>query len=390
MMNIARNLTFTILSTAVCMWLLSYGWQGHSVTLRRYPVTMEAAERLDRFPGAQYEIGYQAWFQNRTEEALTRFQRAVKGNIYLMDAWLKIGQIEAGRGNSERAARILEFSDRLTGGVYRWKWQQALLALDLNQLELFLSIVNDLIGYPKDRINALLVLDNRFAGDADAVMAALNTDHQPAYLDWLIRTDRIRDAQSVWARLAPPQQNQWELLLSYVHFLLKHKEIAAAKTAWTRAGHEGIFNPAFDRELVNKGFGWYGVSPADGRWSVKRVFQTETAPNYCVQVSFNGKENVNFSHFYQIVPVEPGRTYRLSWQWRSQSITTDQGPFRGGCRLRLRRTSRQEPDAGRKHAMASDLPASPGAGNLPRRRCPSSKAAQQTPRFEDRRQGLAG
>jgi hypothetical protein len=42
---------------------------------------------------------------------------------------------------------------------------------------------------------------------------------------------------------------------------------------------------------------------------------------------FEGKENISFGHLYQIVPVDPLITYRLTYNWRSKNITTNQGPF---------------------------------------------------------------
>jgi hypothetical protein len=49
--------------------------------------------------------------------------------------------------------------------------------------------------------------------------------------------------------------------------------------------------------------------------------------DYALRVSFSGRENISFQHFYQIFPADPETKYRLTYSWKSQGITTDQGPF---------------------------------------------------------------
>ena len=48
---------------------------------------------------------------------------------------------------------------------------------------------------------------------------------------------------------------------------------------------------------------------------------------YSLKIIFEGKENISFSHLYQIAPVDPLKTYRLTYAWQSEDISTDQGPF---------------------------------------------------------------
>ena len=48
---------------------------------------------------------------------------------------------------------------------------------------------------------------------------------------------------------------------------------------------------------------------------------------YCLHLRFLGLKNVIFSHISQIIPVEPGKVYRLSFSRKSQALTTDQGVF---------------------------------------------------------------
>ena len=46
-----------------------------------------------------------------------------------------------------------------------------------------------------------------------------------------------------------------------------------------------------------------------------------------MSVTVDGKKNGSFAHLRQIVPVEPGISYRLTAWWKGDGLSTDQGPF---------------------------------------------------------------
>ncbi len=305
-------------------FLLWYGWQERRIKLRLFEPTMEAARHLSRFPEAQYKIGYELWFKNRLPEAAALLRRAVTGDVFYMDAWVKLGEVEAAQGNLPEAGAILDYVDRLTGDVYRWKWSQAMMALKLGAQDVFLRNINGLIPVDQNRQSALFVLDNQFNGNVREVLPLLDADNLAHYLDWLMRTRRVEDARMVWAAMDKAQQEDPQRRIRYIHFLLGNKQVAAAKQVWQQ---EGISNPGFEQEFANRGFGWRAINPKHGHWKIKRALVPEVRSDFTAQVWFAGKENVNFYHLYQIVPVEPGKSYRLSYEWRSMNITTDQGPF---------------------------------------------------------------
>jgi hypothetical protein len=62
-------------------------------------------------------------------------------------------------------------------------------------------------------------------------------------------------------------------------------------------------------------------------WQGRRVYGQSRKGTHALRISFLGKENLDWHHIYQIVPVRPERAYQLTYWWKSKSITTDQGPF---------------------------------------------------------------
>lgn len=321
---ILKRITFSAVLVGLAGWLLVYSWQGREATLKLFDHTVEAAERLRIFPKVQNEIGYQLWFQNRTDEAMALFNRAIAEDIYQIDAWLRMGEIEYARGNTAEARAILRFVERLTQNVYRWKWREAMLTQGLGMDEIFVKNINHLIPFDRDRQNALFVLDQAFDNSTEAVLNVLAPGNKLFYFDWLMQWRRVGDAQIMWEAVSDSFIKTPEITLQFIHFLLSNHEIKAAKSVWEKLG---IHNPAFENEMAQKGFGWRSHNPGNGAWNIKRTVVIDIKSDYILQVVFAGEQNIHFHHLYQIVPVVPKTSYRLTYQWRSQSLTTEQRPF---------------------------------------------------------------
>ena len=308
-------------------WLLIYSWQARRVTMRSFDITLEAANRLDAFPVAQYEIGYQFWFQNQSAAALNLFRRAVTLDFCYLDAWLKLSEIEAALGNRRKAKAILEFTNQIAPNVYRWKWRQTLLAHSIGLEHVFIGNINDLIPFPKNRQNALFLLDQKYGEDTAKILKILASDNYIPYLEWLMGGRRVDDVQEVWRKLDDHDKEKPVLLSRYVNFLLHNERVADAIGVWRQAGHSGITNPKFEEEMVNQGFGWRYHNPGTEEWVIKRKYLLQSEREHVLQIAFFGQQNLSFGHFFQILPAYPGKKYRLTLDLKSRQLTTDQRPF---------------------------------------------------------------
>lgn len=321
-----KKISLTVLLVILGGWLLVYSWQARRVVLRLFDNTTIAADQLKAFPKVQYKIGYQLWFENQSEAALNLFRRAVSEDFCYLDAWLKMGEIEATRGNRRQAMDILEFTDQIAPDVFRWKWRQILLAHKLGLDQIFLRNINYLIPFRNSSQNALFLLDQAYGEDSTRILDILAPDNYISYLDWLMRGRRVEDARTVWQALDNRGTEDPALLSRYVHFLLHNKQIADAKAVWHQGGHDGITNPKFENEMINREFGWRFYNPKNEEWVIKRKYLLQSEREYVLQVTFTGEKNLSFSHFYQIIPVDPGKKYGVEWDWKSRQLTTDQRP----------------------------------------------------------------
>jgi hypothetical protein len=110
---------------------------------------------------------------------------------------------------------------------------------------------------------------------------------------------------------------------------VSHKKIKQAADI-RREGVENvdsITNSGFEDEISGRGFDWRYTANQKGKWTIRRTLSGAFSGAHCLRIRFEGKENISFSHLYQIVPIDPMTPYRLTYHWRSRDLTTDQGPF---------------------------------------------------------------
>jgi len=134
----------------------------------------------------------------------------------------------------------------------------------------------------------------------------------------------------------------------YLESLISSGQISQAERVWRDLERLGIlpgaddkgktknlvYNPGFEWNPLNAGFDWrkQNVLYVDTEFSDSSAYHGRR----CLRVDYDFPENQTSEPVYELVPVSPGQTYRLSGWVRSQDITSDSGP-------RLRVTDPQHP-----------------------------------------------
>jgi hypothetical protein len=212
--NTLVRLLITIVLVIAGIWLVRFNWQQKGIRQKNYTYTALEAKRLKPFPEAQYAYGQHAWLQNDAETAAAYFKQAVSDDVFYMDAWLKLAEAEISLGRPEVSRAILKFSDKLTAGVFRWKWAQMLLAMTLKKEDLLLRNANYLLEHAKLQADTLQLLDVYYGGDTAAAAGALESENLMAYLQWLMRWDRVEDTELVWRKISADSKPQPKDLLN--------------------------------------------------------------------------------------------------------------------------------------------------------------------------------
>ena len=86
-------------------------------------------------------------------------------------------------------------------------------------------------------------------------------------------------------------------------------------------------NAGFENEITQRGFDWRHWGDKDDNWTIERVNQEAYEGEHALRISFAGRQNIAFQNLYQIISVIPLERLRLSYVWKSDGITTDQGPY---------------------------------------------------------------
>jgi len=309
-------------------WLLYFNWLQRPIHYRTYSFSLEESNRLRLFGRAQYAHGLHAWFQNDPETAAGFFRKAVSQDLFFMDSWLKLAEAEAAMGNSEKSRDILTFTTVMTGGVFRWQWPQMLLASDLGMDTILYRNTNYLLSRRVLTQDSLQLLNIHFGGDVTAAMSVLDADNLVLYLNWLMQWGMTGDTLTVWRKIRENGKPETEIGLQFAHFLLGKKRVAESMSVWQEyLSLDGITNAGFENEITQRGFDWRHWGDKDGNWTIERVSQGVYEGKYALRISFAGRQNISFQNIYQIVPVIPLERFRLSYVWKSDGITTDQGPF---------------------------------------------------------------
>ncbi len=125
-----------------------------------------------------------------------------------------------------------------------------------------------------------------------------------------------------------------EETIRHVEFLIAQGELHEASRIWKGAVREGGLPVLIDGNLINNGgfekkeglggaFDWNMVKAAGAEISLDDTiaFQGKSS----LRIIFDGRENVDFYHVYQFVPLEPKREYVLKAQVKTRDLTTKSG-----------------------------------------------------------------
>ncbi|MEA1949166.1 MAG: hypothetical protein U9N83_17925 [Thermodesulfobacteriota bacterium] len=326
--NVVIKSLVTLVLVGLSAWLIVHNWQYRTIYHENYSFGTKDTKKFKHFPRALYNFGLNAWFQNDSDVAARFFRQTVLQDIFYMNAWLKLAQAEIVLGNPDTARSILQFSNRLAKNVYRWKWDQILLAHELGMKEIVLSNINFLIHHRKKVPDAFQVLDTHLKGNVMLEVNVLDTGNLIPFLEWLMRWGRVNDAQIAWNKIISSGIQDENIRLNYIHFLVDRKRIPLAAEIWrSNTGIKGMTNSGFESQMTGRGFDWRYTANSKGKWAIRRSMSEDFSRTHSLKIIFEGKENISFGHLYQIVPVDPLIPYRLTYCWRSKNITTDQGPF---------------------------------------------------------------
>ena len=323
-----KNSLIVIILVSLSGWLFIHGCKEYQIKTAEDPAGLLQEDELSRFPRVPYKLGRRAYYNNADETAEVYLIKAISGDIFFISAWLRLAEIKETTGNVKKAREILKFTSRYTRKVIRWKWRQTLLARELGMNNLFFFNANVLLTRPGKRPDTFQLLDTHFNRRSRPILNVLAPEHMTDYLSWLIGWNRVDDTRTVWQEITKSGPPDLDLANRYIHFLVGRNEIEPAATIWRKlTGIKGLTNPGFEKVSTQTGFDWRYSAARPGKWRIRRVGLPVHSGNFALEITFEGRENLSFSNLWQIVPMTSQSPFKLTYAWKTQDVTTDQGPF---------------------------------------------------------------
>ena len=321
-------LIILLMSLAGALWW--YSVSTNRLAARDLGFLQDKFSLLQPFADAWQLQGNLAYYVDLDPQAAAAsYRQAISKKPLLIDAWLSLAKVELAGGREDEARRILYAISPYIAHVSTWKWQELLLARDLQEETLFAAAFNFILKRLPLRRTEACFLAKGFWGESQAIIPHLAEENQVVFLTELTKAREEGAALVLWGNMVagrfPPDRS---LRLDFCQFLLGRGKLAEAKEVWATwrdDGKQTVYDGGFETELTNSGFGWRAERSPDVL--VERSTENPVEGSYGLHIRFMGTKNLEFNPVYQVVPVEPGKVYRLRFARKSKGLTTDRGVY---------------------------------------------------------------
>ncbi len=317
-------------------------WRGMAVSKRAY--TREGlleAGRIDSsnpVPFHKLAILHQ-WnlLQVDLDASVRNFSKAIDRNPLEQEYWLGLARTFQRMGDSHAFEKALRNAILVFPTSYRGRWVAGNLLLQQGALEKSLPHFSYILSHYPNR-SRLVYEVWRKAVDPDFILERL-IPKDPAslhqHLAYLYEIGDKETAKKGWARLASlnytPDRPQ---TVRHIEFLIASGDFSEAAPIWeAMLRAEGLFDASSKNPITNGGFERELILGGGFDWRIRSVSGVETSfddsvafeGNRSLKIDFDGNENVNFHHVYQIVALKPDTDYVLTAYMKTKAVTTKSG-----------------------------------------------------------------
>ena len=272
------------------------------------------------------------------KESAYYFRKAIERNPLEQEYWLQLAKTLQRMGESAVSQRASENAIGVFPTGYRGRWMSANLFLQQGDIEKALLHFSYILAHYPNQSSLVYDVLEKAVDDSDVVLERIVPKDPSSfrqYLSYLYGMGDQKSARKAWAkRLSFGYQADRKETLRYIEFLISQAEFDEAFQVWrARCQEEGlspfsesdlITNGDFEKdEILGGGFDWKieNVSGAQASFDPSIAFEGKRS----LKIVFNGKENVDFHHVYQFVPLKSNTEYVLRANMKTQALTTKSG-----------------------------------------------------------------
>jgi len=272
------------------------------------------------------------------EESLRFLKKAIERNPFEQRYWLDLAQLLHLKGEKKDSEQVLEKAVSVFPTGYRGRWISGTLLLQQGSFEKAIPHFTYILSHYPNRSRLVYDITRRAILDTNVLLERLVPKDPPSmhrYIAYLCEIGDLESAKRAWEKkVSYGFKSSREETVRYVEFLIGHGDLNAGFHVWKEALHEeGLKIPSDGNLITNGGFEQDKLLGGGFDWKIKKVKGAEISFDSSVafegkrslKIAFDGKENVNFYHVYQYVPLRPETEYLLKTSIKSDKITTRTG-----------------------------------------------------------------
>lgn len=260
------------------------------------------------------------------------FANSLQNNPLLASSWLELSEIFVDKGESDKSLVALNRAHELAPLSIARLWQGSILALRLGEENRAYN--NFKIVATADPSLRTTVFDTIWlvTGDNDFILNNIIAEEVLlSYMDYLIATKRADASLAVWDKIE--SMNEIDVnknFLNYMNFLIDNQKSRQAHAIWSKIvgrneSESLVWNGGFELKPLNAGFDWRITTDNNPGVLMDRDSEKSVEGELSFKVEFDGKNNNEFYHLSQIVPVEPNAEYLFTAKVKTENITTQNG-----------------------------------------------------------------
>jgi len=273
------------------------------------------------------------------EESARDFRKAIERNPLEQEYWLQLAKIFQRKGENAVSQRALENAIEVFPTGYRGRWMSANLFLQQGDIEKALLHFSYILAHYPNQSSLVYDVLEKAVDDPDVVLEKIIPKDPSSfrqYLSYLYGMGDQASARKAWAkRLSFGYQADRGETIRYIEFLISQGEFNEAFQVWRARFQEEGLSPVSGSDLITNGdFGKDEILGGGFDWKIENVSGTVVSfdPSIAfegkrsLKIVFTGKENVDFYHVYQFVPLKSNTEYVLRANMKTQAVTTKSGP----------------------------------------------------------------
>ena len=318
-------------------------WRGISL----YPVSLseENLLRATRLapsnPDPYYRLGlFYQWDIRHTDlrESAQYFRKAIERNPLEQEYWLNLAKICQRTGERTASEGALENAVTVFPTSYRGRWVTGNLLLLQGDFEKALPHFSYLLAHYPNQSSTVYDVLEKAVSDSDFVLEKIVPKDPSSfrqYLSYLYETGDKDSVRKAWAKRSSfGYQADRGQTLRHIEFLISRGELNEAFQVWKARLQEEGLSPFSDSNLITNGdFEKDQILGGGFDWKIEKTPGAEVSFDPSVvfegkrslKIVFNGKENVDFYHVYQFLPLKSDTEYVLRANVKTQAVTTKSG-----------------------------------------------------------------